>query len=204
MKELWKPINGYEDRYHVSNLGRVKSIKRISEQDHLLPERILRPGNLRGYHRVLLLKNGHRKNVQVHRLVAKAFIPNPKNKPQVNHINGVKNDNRVDNLEWVTASENKQHAFDTGLEKPQWSGVCGKDNPLSRQVIQVNLSTGYQNKFDGINEASRIIGIDCGSIVHCLKGRRKSAGGFKWMYEAVQKKRNFTSAYYRKVQNQLI
>lgn len=182
MKELWKPINGYEDRYHISNLGRVKSIKRISEQDHLLPERILKPGNLRGYHRVLLLKNGHRKNVQVHRLVAKAFIPNPENKPQVNHINGVKNDNRVDNLEWVTASENKQHAFDTGLEKPQWSGVYGKDNPLSVRVKKINLETGKSTIYHGINSASRKTGIDCGSITHCLKGRRITAGGFVWEY----------------------
>ena len=107
MKEIWKPIENYE-QYSISNLGNVYSSKR---------NRILKPTNTtKGYVQVHLSKNGNVVNAPIHRLVAKAFIANPFNKPQVNHIDGDKHNNRVENLEWRTNSENQKHAIKLGLK----------------------------------------------------------------------------------------
>jgi len=119
--EIWKEINGYEGMYQVSNLGRVKSLKRQVTRANGVkphyPERILRHGlNSAGYPIVCLQKDGTQKMERVHRLVAKCFINNPLNKKTVNHINGVKGDGRAVNLEWATQAENNQHAIDTGLK----------------------------------------------------------------------------------------
>ncbi len=125
MQEIWKDIEGYEGLYQVSNLGRVSSSPRNGT---ILNKRILK--NIlsnSGYFLVDLSKNNIQKKVLVHRLVAKTFIPNPKNKLQVNHINGIKTDNRVDNLEWVTAKQNNLHARKIGLVNDY-----GSNNKLSK------------------------------------------------------------------------
>jgi hypothetical protein len=116
--EIWKDIDGYENLYQISNLGRIKSLSHINNLGKLRPECIL--GNRlsdRGYHTAVLYDNGKPKSFRVHRLVAFAFIPNPDNKPHVNHIDGVKSNNLISNLEWVTISENQKHAFNIGLNK---------------------------------------------------------------------------------------
>jgi len=107
--EEWRKIEGYEGLYQVSNLGRVKSLMYGKEK-------ILKGGiNPYGYHFVILNKYPIKKNMKVHRLVAKAFIPNSDNKPEVNHIDGNKLNNNIHNLEWNTRKENNSHALDTGL-----------------------------------------------------------------------------------------
>ena len=118
MEEEWRDIKGYEGLYQVSNLGRVRSLDRYVQTKK--GNKSFHKGKIligtdtgHGYMKVSLLYNGRRKSVFVHRLVAEAFIPNPKNKPEVNHINCIKNDNRVVNLEWVTSSENKIHYNNT-------------------------------------------------------------------------------------------
>ena len=114
MKEIWKAIKDYEGKYEVSNLGRVKSLERTSRLNRKIKERILAPReHTGGYLRVQL----SRKDFYIHRLVAEAFIPNPENKSQVNHIDGNKRNNHVDNLEWNTPLENNLHAIRTGLNK---------------------------------------------------------------------------------------
>ena len=101
------PVKGYENLYEVSNLGRVSNYRKVLKTYTLNS----------GYLAMKLVKDGGRKSVLLHRLVAEHFIPNPENKLEVNHINGDKTDNRVENLEWVTSSENKKHALNTGLKE---------------------------------------------------------------------------------------
>lgn len=103
MEEIWKPVVGYEGLYEVSSLGRAKWLKH---------NKILKPFLMqKRYLMVNLSKEWIVKNITIHRMVVKAFIPNPKNKPQVNHKNWIKTDNRLENLEWCTSSENHLHSY---------------------------------------------------------------------------------------------
>jgi len=120
-REKWKDIEGYEGIYQVSNLGGIKTLNPRYKN-----KIILKPYG-KSYSNIFLYKNNEkRRRYMVHRLVAKAFIPNPENKPMVNHINGVKADNHVSNLEWVTAKENIAHACKLGI------GTVGERNGLSK------------------------------------------------------------------------
>lgn len=122
MQEYWKPIEGFEN-YEVSNIGNIKSLNYNKTGE----KRILKPCKTRiGYLKVGLLKNGKKYTKLVHRLVAQAFIPNPENKPQVNHIDGNKQNNAISNLEWCTPKENQQHAWNTELHKP----LKGENAPM--------------------------------------------------------------------------
>ena len=117
---IWKPIPGWEDYYEVSDEGNVKSLERIvtfgKGGEKLKKESILKARiNSNGYPAINLCKNGKCKQIENHRLVALTFIDNPHNKPSVNHINGIKTDNRVENLEWATWSEQQRHARAMGL-----------------------------------------------------------------------------------------
>jgi hypothetical protein len=133
MNEIWKDVPSYEGYYQVSNFGLIKSLERIvkyKENHSGLRKEIILKSNITkgGYVHVTICINKINKTVKTHRLVAIAFIPNPEKKPSVNHINGIKHDNRVENLEWVTAKENTIHAYKTKLK----SGVKGEKSHLSK------------------------------------------------------------------------
>lgn len=113
MEEIWKDIEDYDGLYQVSNLGRVKRLIGLRCKE----ERFIKPLYRKGYHFVFLYRNSKYKTMSIHRLVALSFLINKYDKMEVNHIDGVKTNNCVENLEWSTRSENTRHAFDTGLIK---------------------------------------------------------------------------------------
>ena len=123
MKEIYKDIEGYKGRYQVSNLGNVKSLSReVVRSDgskYFIKERVLKQSLARNGYLCITLDNKGKKSFRVHRLVAKSFIVNPKKLPQVNHLNGIKTDNKALNLEWTTKSKNQIHAYKLGLQKKE-------------------------------------------------------------------------------------
>ena len=122
-------------------------------------------------------------------MVAEHFISNPENKPQVNHKDSNKQNNYIDNLEWVTEKENIQHAYRTNLmnqsgENNAMYGRLGADNPNSIPIIQLNKYTNQKIKeYDSMASAGRELGVNVSKICECCKGRRLSAYGYKWEYK---------------------
>ena len=145
MEEIWKDINDFEGLYKVSNLGSIKS---------LITNKILKtPINRYGYNYINFRKNKKNYNKLIHRLVAIAFIPNLKNKLQVNHINAIKTDNRIENLEWATAQENMNHAESMGLLKLRNKAAL---KASSKQTIDLN--TGII--FDSMKQACESLNLN--------------------------------------------
>ena len=162
---MWKKFvyEGQETDYSISTEGEVRKdttnyiLSQSSQQD---------------YKFVGLIINGKQKRMRVHRMVALTFIDNPDNKPYVNHINGNRSDNNVENLEWVTPSENTQHAVNTGLFK---SG-------RTRAVVQYNLNGEQMATFESASEAARQTGGSQSKITMCCRRQRDSANDYQWRY----------------------
>lgn len=214
MEEIWRDITGYEGIYQVSNLGRVKSLARIIKRGKIEQHRkqkILTPSLCRGgYLSAIISNEAISKRIKIHRLVAQAFIPNPDNKPQVNHINGVKTDNKMENLEWMTCKENIIHSIRNGMhynkkiKQEIKCDVCGKiffrqpnrlnrncKNFCSRKCKGILMSMELKKKviciergkiFNSVKEAADFVGIHDSGISKCLKGKQTTAGGYTWRY----------------------
>lgn len=163
--EEWKDIKGYEGLYQVSNLGRVKRLK----GKYMKSERILKQVNAyNGYIVVCLCKHNKHKNFKVHRLVAEAFIPNPENKPTVNHIDEDKTNNVVSNLEWATMKEQNNHGTRT--------------QRTSKKVKAIDIATGEYNEYNSQSECARQLGLKAPNINMCLKGKCRQIGGYVFEY----------------------
>ena len=156
MTEKWKDVVSYEGLYQISNFGRVKGKHRIKSQQD----------NGKGYLMVRLNKNGKSRWHLVHRLVAKAFIENPENKPTVNHIDGNRKNNKFNNLEWATYSENNLHSYRSN----------GRKSALAVPIYCIETGKIYKSSYD----ASKDTGIPQSSINRCANGIFKSTNGTHW------------------------
>lgn len=183
--EKWVTIPGYEGYYQVSNLCRIKSLKRVIKGGHgtrTVNERILKQGkDTMGYIQILLRKKGVTKRHSVHRLMAILFIPNPLKFKTVNHKDGNKQNNSLENLEWCTLQDNLLHAFNTGLKSRAKLKIMGQAAAmkLRKPICQMN---GEEVIYESILSASKTTHIPISNIVEVLKGRRKTAGGYQWKY----------------------
>lgn len=185
-QEIWKDIIGYEGIYQISSLGRVKSVSRcvnhINGVRHV-HSKILKPNSCSLYLNISLSRKCVMNRFTIHRLVAKAFIPNPNNLPQVNHRDGNKFNNKVENLEWCSSSDNQKHAYRIGLKKSPNLGRFGSLNHSSKAIIQYSLTGVPIQEYGSTREASRVTKINQGTIAACARGERVSAGSYKWRYK---------------------
>lgn len=166
-EEIWKPVIGYEGLYEVSNLGRVKSLPRKTVvKSHIIKVEI----SWNGRPRVHLSKNGKAKHETLYRLIAMAFIPNPENKPEVNHIDGNPLNNNVSNLEWATKSENCWHR----------NNVLGVRTGFSKDADKPVICVESGIKYTSIIKAAKDTGAYRQNIAKCIQGKRETAGGYHW------------------------
>ena len=170
MLEKWADVVGYEGLYLVSESGEIKGVK---------SNKILKTyPTYNGYPRVKLYKNARGKTLMVHRIVAETFLPNPNKKPQVNHINGIKTDNNVLNLEWATQTENLKHAVKNNLLDPSKAWKSHQ-----RKVIQKSLDGNVLKVWNSITEAAKCLNVQISNIHHCCTNKIKSTGGYIWNFE---------------------
>lgn len=204
--EVWKPVVGYEGFYEVSNMGRVRSVTHTDNGRwgvRLYKGVVLKQSNRTAgsknspfyYKGVSLHKNGVSKNMNVHRLVAEAFIPNPHNFPIVNHIDENPSNNRVENLEWCTQKHNQNHG--TLPER--------RRQLRYKKVNQYGLDGKFVKQFQSVIEASEAMGLIHSSISNACKGYAGTAGGYLWRYEnSSNEELDITAKWYDSLCRQMV
>lgn len=182
MEEEWREIEGFNGMYLISNKGRVKSYKQRKEK-------FLSTHKTHGnYIIVNLSSNGKNKSYRLHRLVAKAFIPNKDKKEFVNHIDGNKHNNSVSNLEWCTRQENEIHAWKNGMkEKIRITSIANSKTArkyihINKPVRQFDLNMNFIKEWDSAFQVQKQIGIDSSAISKCCRKKLKKAGGYIWQF----------------------
>ena len=171
--EIWQDIKGYEGIYQVSNIGRIKSLARETRNGSCKKEKILKTQiDKKGYLTIDLRKNKQRKSYKVHRLVALAFIQNLDNKPQINHIDGNKRNNKIENLEWCTNSENQIHSYKNNLKE-------------TKRIIQYDLKGNFIKEWESAIEVSKYYNIHYSRIYRCCNNEYgcKTCKNFVWKYK---------------------
>ena len=172
MKEVWKPVVGYEGLYEVSNLGNIKSLHKRHNGNLLTPQK-----SHNGYLRVTLWKGNRKKVKRVHRLVAEAFLLNENNYEQINHKDGNKENNSISNLEWCSAKHNMMHAVEKGLHRGT------RNHPAkSKPVDMFSIDGEFICTYPSMKEAERQTGAFRSSIYACCHGKVNAAGGYHWEY----------------------
>ena len=170
MGEIWKDIKGYEGLYQVSNLGRVKSVDRTDGIGRHKKEKVLKPSvGHNGYYFVRLYNNGVYANLRINRLVAEEFIPTNDDSLEVNHKNGVKTDNSVENLEWCSRSENMIHAFANGLKCAQHGEQHGRSKLTPSEVDWIRENYTPRDKEYGCRAMANKLGISPSQVCGIAK-----------------------------------
>ncbi len=180
METKWAKVVGYENEYKISSSGVIASIR---TGNNLRPHK-----NKLGYIRVELWKSGKRRSTGLHRVLAFAFIPNPENKPDINHKDGNPSNNDLSNLEWCTKSENILHSFRVLGRKSKisevlrtyWVGRSGSRHHHSTPILQYDMQMNFIAEYGSQGEAARVTGMNQGKISRCVTGSKKSTGGFIW------------------------
>ena len=188
--EVWKDIPRYEGLYQASNLGRIRSCARTIIRKNKIKQqfkgKILSPeDNGNGYLRLILYKNKKKNSEYVHRLIASAFIENYYNCEQINHIDGNKQNNNINNLEWCTKSYNIKEAYRLGLKTAPKTmlGIKSYKNHLSKPVNQYDLQGNFIKRYDSFSAAARATGLNRTHIGECCNGKNRTYGGFIWKYD---------------------
>ena len=165
VEEIWKPIEGFNGNYEISNLGRVKSLR--GPEDRIMKPTLNRREN--GYYIISLAKRGKQIYKTIHRLVAEAFVPNPDGLTEINHIDENKLNNCADNLEWCDRKYNMNH-----ISKSR------------RRVLQYSIDGEFIKEWKSARECERELGIFHTAISNVCNGNRKTAGGYVWKYKSEQ------------------
>ena len=187
MEEIWKDILGYEGIYQVSNLGRIRSVDRVvlyssGKKVFMRGNNLKLRYNNSGYLYVVLSKNQTKSFFLVHRLVANAFISNISNKSEIDHINAVRDDNRVCNLRWVTKIENRNNIH-TKIENKEANKLANRSvGLLEKKVVQMDLEETTIRVFNSLHSIEKELGYSRANIARCCKGEKKTCYGFKWKF----------------------
>lgn len=194
MEEIWKDVVGYEGLYQVSNTGRLVRKERLDSNGRFLSqqEKVIHKIYGTGYYGTAIVDGkGNSKNVLIHRLVAMAFIPNPNNYPQIDHIDGNKSNNRVENLRWCTAKQNINFPMSLANRSRVLKVAQNKPEAIKHKIaashkkaiVQYDMNGNFIKEWSSLHEVGRECGFNISNISACANGRKASAYGYIWKHK---------------------